>query len=138
MVKRSLVTVQRMLTALHLGDSAQIACHLHADIVYDTDDERITGRDVVVAALSAPRYEQLEAQIVPGRVEQVGRHFIAHTITILRWRGSSEDVDVSHRRLAIYMRDDLIARIELLPTTSTTWARERRGDSRGPDAPAMG
>ncbi len=115
MTERSLVIVQRALMALHLGDRAQIARHLHADIVYDTGDELIEGRDAVVAALSPPRYRHLEAEIVPGRIEHAGDHIIAHTITVLRWRGSGEDADITPQTLAIHSRDDLIARVELLP-----------------------
>ena len=117
MAERALVVVHRALTALHLGDSAQLARHLHADVIYDRDNELVKGRDAVVEALTASPYQHLETRIFPGRVEQTDTHFIAHTTTILRWRASSEDADISTQLLAIHMQDDLIARIELMPTT---------------------
>lgn len=83
-------------------------------MTYDTRRELISGREAVASALAAPRYEHLEAEIVPGRIEDHGDRLVAQTLTVLRWRGTSEAADVSPQKLAIDVRDGLITRLELL------------------------
>lgn len=123
--------VHRVLSALHLGDAAALARRLHPDVTYDTGRKLLSGRDAVAAALIAPRYEHLEAEIVPGRVEGHGDRLTAQTSIVLRWRGSGEPADVSHQAHAIEIRDGLIARLELLtPPVAVPLRVDAPGDSK--------
>lgn len=114
MSDRATLVVHRALTALHRDDTAELARQLHPDVSYDSGGELISGRDAVVCAISAPRFAHLEAEIVPGRIEEEGDRFVAQTLTVLRWRASSEPADISAQTFAIQVRDGLIARLELL------------------------
>ena len=134
MTDQAVLVVHRVLSALHLDDAAALVRHLHRDVTYDTGRELLSGRDAVAAALTAPRYEHLEAKIIPGRVEGHGDRLTAQTSIVLRWRGSSEPADVSRRTHAIEIRDDLIARLTLLPAHSppaASPASDRRSKSSG-------
>lgn len=108
------LVVHQALLALHRDDRDALALHLHPDVIYDSGHELISGRDAVASSLAAPRFEHLEAEIVPGRIEDQGARLIARTLTTLRWRGSSEPADISSQALAIQVRDGLITRVELL------------------------
>ena len=115
----SALVVHRALNAMHRGDRAQLARQLHADVVYDTGRELISGRELVAASMSAPEFKQLRAEIVPGRVEDRGDHLTAQLLTILRWRGSDEPVDLQSQMLAIHVHEGLITRVESLPVPAS-------------------
>lgn len=115
MTDAAALVVHRALTALHLGDTAELARHLHADVIYDTGRELINGRDAVARSITAPTFEHLYAEMIPGRVDDEGDRLIAQTLTILRWRGSQEPVDVRAQTFEIHMLDGLIARLQLMP-----------------------
>ena len=126
------LVVHQALLALHRHDMEELALRLHPDVIYDSGRELIAGRDAVASSLAAPRFEHLEAEIVPGRIEDHGDRLIAHTLTILHWRGSSEPADISPQALAIQVDDDLIARLELLaPPSPTPSAHCGRAPSQG-------
>ena len=113
MTPRPALVVHRALQALHNNDAAQLAWHLHRDVVYDNGHELIRGRDAVVASIIAPHFEHLRIEIVPGRVDDQGDRLIVETSTIVRWKDSREVADISPQILAIHMREGLIARLEL-------------------------
>lgn len=112
MTVRPLLVVHRALHALHERDAAQLARHLHPDVVYDTGHELISGRDAVLGSIIAPHLEHLGVEIVPGRVDDHGDHLTVQTRTIVRWKDSREVADIDPQTLAFHMREGLIARIE--------------------------
>ncbi|MDP8908658.1 MAG: nuclear transport factor 2 family protein [Chloroflexota bacterium] len=105
--------VHRALQALHNSDPAQLKRHLHADVVYDTGHELISGRDAVVDSIIAPHLEHLELEIIPGRVDNHGDHLTVQTSTTMRWKHSREVADINPQTLAIHLREGLIARLEI-------------------------
>ena len=105
--------VHRALQALHNSDPAQLKRHLHADVVYDTGHELISGRDAVVDSIIAPHFEHLEVEIIPGRVDNHGDHLTVQTSTTMRWKHSREVADINPQTLAIHVREGLIARLEI-------------------------
>lgn len=113
MTVRAALVVHRALQALHNSDAAQLKRHLHPDVVCDTGQEVITGRDAVAQSFIAPRFEHLRLEIVPGRVADHGDHLTVETNTIVRWNDSREVADVEPRTLAIHVREGLIARLEV-------------------------
>lgn len=115
MTDSAALVVHRALTALHLGDIAELGRHLHDDVIYDTGRELINGRDAVARSITPPSFEHLDAEMVPGRVDDEGDRLIARTLTVLRWRGSQEPVDVRAQTFEIHMLDGLIARLQLMP-----------------------
>lgn len=132
MTDQAALVVHRALSALHLNDMDELVRHLHRDVTYDTGRKLLSGREAVAAALTAPRYEHLEAEIIPGRVERHGDRLTARTSIVLRWRGSTEPAAVSQRSHAIEIRDGLIARLELLASPGSPPASsERRSKSSG-------
>lgn len=113
MTPRPALVVHRALQALHNDDAAQLACHLHRDVVYDTGHELIRGRDAVVGSIIAPHFAHLRIEIVPGRVDDQGDHLMVKTSTIVRWKDSREVADINLQTLAIHLRDGLITRVEI-------------------------
>lgn len=123
MTNQAAVVIHRALIAMHGGQTARLAAQLHPEVVYDTGQVRISGRDAVAAAITAPQFENLTAEFVPGSVESYGDYFIAHTVTVLRWREGGERADAIPTAFAIYVHNGLITRVT--HSGVTTERRER-------------